>query len=161
MTPDSPQALALIRLQASRIKLAQALYPAQRARERGWLGRPLVALGRWWRGTRPALAASRWLQAQPRDSQAIRGAGTLAFEATSDWVRRHPVAGESLAVALGALVFNRRSQVLAASALVVGGVLRQGQSWLVKQVSDPALYVVLATWLARSSPERDDAVRSE
>lgn len=149
--PAQAKALALARLQASRAHLIRLLQPAPSQGVRGWLTRPLGALARWWRRAEPAVAVGRWLHGQPREAQALQAAGKGAVAGVRQWVGRHPVAGAALALAIGVVVFRGRARLGSVAKSVAQGVAHQGQSWLLKRLSDPALYVMLGAWLGRVS----------
>ncbi len=149
---------ALARLQASRERLVQEMKPGSGGGALSWLEHPWRMLRRWWRRSRPAVAAGQWLQTASGDPTVLRQAGEAAVERADQWVRRHPMAGIALAAGMGALMVYKRGALWSIVLGVGRGLMRQGQMWAVQQVSDPALYATLvAAFMTKSAaPEEKD-----
>ena len=165
LSPGERKAMALQRLDATRTRLIQQLYPAPVAHEASaspGVARLLTALmGRvqrdgWARGAwRAARALGRqWVRRQPWHAPAALVAGTLAHE-VRPLLRRHPWTCLAAAAAVGAgLVLARpwvsrtvRQQVHGLPAQV-GGLLWQQLAQAPVQL---ALAGALSAWLARQS----------
>ena len=141
------RAAALARLQASRQRLVQEMQPGPSGRALHWLEHPWRMLRRWWRRSRPAVAAGQWLQTASADPATLRHAGEAVLVDGRRWVQRHPATGMALAAVLGALLVYKRATLWAIALGVGRGVLRQGQMWAVQQASDLALYAALVAAL--------------
>lgn len=63
-------------------------------------------------------------------------------------MRQHPVASVGIAAALGALLIGKRGLLWGLVAGVGQGVMRQGQGWLMRRISDPAIYLAILAALA-------------
>lgn len=181
-TPDQRKALALQRLDASRTRLIQQLYPAPPggpARSTDTAGHPglerllTVLLDRvqrdgWARGAWRATRAlgRQWWKRQPWHAPAALVVDTLARE-VRPLVRRHPWACLATAVALGAGVVLARPWLSRTVRQQAHSLPAQTGNWLRQQLTQAPVQLALAgalsAWLsdrARRPPARTSGAAS-
>jgi len=164
-TELDPRTQALLRLQASRERIQRSMQPDHEGPVWHWLEHPFRFLRRWWRRMVPAFMAGVGVHAGGAASTAhgasgapgqasFQEAGEAVISNARNWVRQHPVASVGLAAALGALLIGKRGMLWGLLLGVGQGVMRQGQGWLLRRLSDPAMYMAIIAALA-ARPEED------
>jgi len=154
---------ALLRLQASRERIQRSMQSGREGPVWHWLEHPWRFLRRWWRRIAPVVMAGGWTRATGRaaggdpaarpasglaDQPSLKEAGDAALTSTRGWVREHPVASVAIAAVLGAVLIGKRGVLWSLMRGMGQGLMRQGQGWLLRRISDPALYLAIIAALA-------------